>query len=556
VGIVPVRLLDPTPYAFVLTGLAWAWGLFRHRLLTIVPIARDTVIESMRDGVLVLDLHHRIVDVNPALTRIIDRDPSDVVGRTYEEVFRPWPDLADLLQAGLKDVQEINTVAGDLRRHIELQVSGLRNRRSRLVGRLIVVRDITRRKQVEEARRESEARYRAIVEQQTDLVCRFGPDGTPTFVNEAYCRYFGKERDEILSGGFEPMIYEEDLPEAQEYLEGLGLNLPTGTLEHRVQVDGGKVRWLQWRNRAIYDNEGRIVEFQGVGRDVTKRRQMEEQLREYTVHLEQLVAEKVRELDLERAKTIQTAKLASLGEMATGVAHELNQPLTSILFDIDYLRTMAQRAPDRSPLDLTALRQVTDDMANDVARCRRIIDHLRAFGRSFDAYDTSVVLNQPIEDSFILVGERLRQNLVEVTLDLAADLPPVLASPHQLEQVFLNLISNAEHAMEQMACRVEQGEVTCSSYQKNLRIVTYAEDDCVVAEVSDNGCGIPEDYWERIFEPFFTTKPVGEGTGLGLSISFGIVRKFGGEITFESEENKGTTFTLRFPVAAERGRAD
>lgn len=290
-------------------------------------------------------------------------------------------------------------------------------------------------------------------------------------------------------------------------------------------------------------------------RDVTERHRMAAQLQGYAEHLEALVAKKMEELDQERAKTIQAAKLASLGEMATGVAHELNQPLTSILFEAEYLKMIAARAKAAAGGVLSPvaeeLEETGENVALDVERCRRIIDHLRAFGRMTGGYATSVDVNSVIRDSFTLIGERLRNQGIAIELDLAPDLPVVLADPNRLEQVFLNLITNAEQALKVMDQRIAAGEVEREAYQKRLDIKTRVEDTWVVVTVRDNGCGIRELDQERIFEPFFTTRPVGEGAGLGLSISYGIVTQLGGEIAFDSVENEGTTFTLRLPASSQ-----
>jgi histidine kinase len=239
--------------------------------------------------------------------------------------------------------------------------------------------------------------------------------------------------------------------------------------------------------------------------------------------------------------------------MATGVAHELNQPLTSMLFDADYLKIIAKRLLDAdgqaSLEELQEIHEIGQNLADDIARSRRIIDHLRAFGRVSEGHRSSVNVNDPLEDSFILVGERLRLHGIEVRRRLARDLPMVHADAHRLEQVFLNLITNAEYAM---ALREERDQDP--EYRKVLEVTTRLEGECVVATVRDNGCGIPPALQKRIFEPFFTTKPVGEGTGLGLSISYGIVNELGGEITFESQRDEGTQFSLRFPVPEEEKR--
>jgi PAS domain S-box-containing protein len=291
--------------------------------------------------------------------------------------------------------------------------------------------------------------------------------------------------------------------------------------------------------RAVAERLGRIVE----------RMRIEAQFQRYTQQLERLVEEKVAELEHERAKTIQSAKLAALGEMATGIAHEINQPLTAILFDVNYLRSLSAKWADLSPGDYWQdVGRVGEGLSSDVERIRRITDHLRAFGRISGGHTTSTDINTPIENSFILVGARLEEHEIDLRVTLEPDLPLISVDPNRLEQVFINLVSNAEYALKEMARRVASGESDRPNYQKVLEISTFLDDAGeVVATVRDNGCGIPAADQERLFEPFFTTKPIGEGTGLGLSISYGIVRDMGGDITFTSIENEGTTFTVRFP---------
>lgn len=301
----------------------------------------------------------------------------------------------------------------------------------------------------------------------------------------------------------------------------------------------------------IHNERGEVVGVISISSDMTVYKMMHARLEEYAQRLERMVEEKVRELEVERARAIQASKLAALGEMATGVAHELNQPLTSIRFEAEYIKSMAapSREGDSPQPEMAQIWEAGEDIIGDLARCRRIIDHLRTFGRVSGNYAVSTDLNGVIEDSLILIGEMMRLHGVSVTLDLEPGLPPVLADPNKLEQVFLNLIGNAEHALEEMRQRLQAGQEETVDYRKSLHISTRREGDSVVAVVRDNGCGMPQDVREHIFEPFFTTKPVGRGTGLGLSISFGIVGEFGGEISFESEENRGTTFTIRFPAA-------
>jgi PAS domain S-box-containing protein len=357
-------------------------------------------------------------------------------------------------------------------------------------------------------------------------------------------------REELL-----PIAHPEDQARIERALERALERDEPYEIEHRIiRQDNGEVRIVEAYGRVVRDKAGRPIEMYGTGQDITERKRAEEKLQEYANRLEQMVEEKVRQLEQERAKAIQLDKLAALGEMATGIAHELRQPLTAIGFEADYLALLGNRAQDEHGGDLSALldpagaSEIAEGLKEDLARCRRLIDHLRDFGRVSDEPPEPICLNDPIEDGLILVGARLHNRGVDVHLDLVDDLPPILAHPNRLEQVFLNLVSNAEHAMERKAA--EQ-----ATYQKVLELTTIATGDEVIATVRDNGCGIPEDVRERIFDPFFTTKPRGEGTGLGLSISHGIVTGYGGEITCHSVEGQGTTFTLRFP-AVEVGEKD
>jgi PAS domain S-box-containing protein len=409
------------------------------------------------------------------------------------------------------------------------------------------VQDITARKRAEAALRESEARYRVLFNSGYDAVFvhTMTPSGAPgqfVEVNDVACRRLGYARETLLAMSPEDI----DLPSSALDAEAVAERLQQEghALFERVHraKDGTEIP-VEINSHVLMLNERQVVI--SIARDITARKEAERTMQAYAVTLEQRVAEKVRELERERAKVIQAGKMASLGEMATGVAHEVNQPLTSISFEADYLKLIARRAQEGLvPLDADEIYEVGENLSGDVMRCRRITDHLREFGRASLNRVSSVNLNHIVEDSFILVGARLRDHNIDVQLELAPELPLIFADPQKLEQVFLNLISNAEYALAQRA------SCETADYCKSLVLSTYVDGGWVVAEVQDNGCGIAEKDRARLFEPFFTTKPVGEGTGLGLSISYGIVAECGGEIACESVEDEGTTFTLRFPEGA------
>jgi PAS domain S-box-containing protein len=241
------------------------------------------------------------------------------------------------------------------------------------------------------------------------------------------------------------------------------------------------------------------------------------------------------------AQLIQAGKMATLGEMAAGVAHELNQPLNAIRIGSDYFRKMAERGERLVP---EVVRRVSREIVTQVDRAAGIINHLREFGRRSDPDELGPVdINKAIKDVFTLLGQQLKLKQIEVELELQEDLPAIRGVSNRLEQVFINLVMNSRDAMEDKRATAYRADETSL-----LRIRSFEQDGRVVVTVSDTGIGMPEHVKERLFEPFFTTKEVGKGTGLGLSISYGIVKDYGGAIEVESEVGLGTTFKLTFPA--------
>jgi PAS domain S-box-containing protein len=243
------------------------------------------------------------------------------------------------------------------------------------------------------------------------------------------------------------------------------------------------------------------------------------------------------------AQLIQASKMATLGEMSAGVAHELNQPLNAIRIGSDLLKKMVVRGENLEP-ELTS--KVSLEIAAQVERAANIINHLREFGRKSDLDELGKVnINKPIEDVFTVLGQQLKLRQIKVNLDLDENISPILGVRNRLEQVFINLVMNARDSIE------EKREMAHGEEQEGvLSIRSYQEDVKVVVVVSDNGKGMTESVKEKIFEPFFTTKEVSKGTGLGLSISYGIVKDYEGTIEVESEAGSGTIFKISFPALA------
>ncbi|MDQ7782495.1 MAG: ATP-binding protein [Desulfomonilaceae bacterium] len=242
------------------------------------------------------------------------------------------------------------------------------------------------------------------------------------------------------------------------------------------------------------------------------------------------------------AMLIQASKMATLGEMATGVAHELNQPLNVIRLGCDYLRKKVRTGTTFSPEDLHT---VGAEICSNVDRAARIINHLRQFGRRSDETMRPIDVNVPIRSVFNLIGTQLENRSIHWELDLEERLPRILGDVNRLEQVFINLVINSRDAI------LGQWSHKNGSGEEKAKLVTVRsryDGEKVVVTVSDTGPGIPESLKARVFEPFFTTKETGEGTGLGLSISYGILKEHTGTIEIDADQTQGTTFRLTFPA--------
>jgi len=249
------------------------------------------------------------------------------------------------------------------------------------------------------------------------------------------------------------------------------------------------------------------------------------------------LASQLAEADRERTvmthQVIETGRLASIGELAAGIAHEINNPVAIMVQEAGWIDDLLQDEDPTSEENLVEINRAVGQIRTQGDRCKEITYKLLSFARKTDPSVRAVSLNNIVDEVIGLTSQKTRYANVHIATELSPDLPEIEASPTEIQQVLLNLVNNAIDAIEHPG-----GTVT---------VITRAEGDAVVLEVRDTGEGIPEANLARIFDPFFTTKPVGQGTGLGLSICYGIVEKAGGSITVESEIEQGTTFTVSFP---------
>ncbi len=374
-----------------------------------------------------------------------------------------------------------------------------------------VLRDVTGRKKAEEALRESEARYRAVVEDQTEMIARFLPDGRITFANRAVCRYYGKEPDDIIGINLFPFIFEADREKVFNSLMALTPDNPVLSMENRVNGPGGEVRWHLWTNRAIFDSDGRLLEFQAVGRDMTETRMIEEE-------------------------RIKSEKLFSLGVLAGGIAHDFNNLLGAVMINI----SMARKA-------LTGNTEVLDlirDMEEASLRARDLTQQLLTFSKGGAPIRKPTCINDLIRHStrFALRGSNVR-----CELDLDPEPWDADIDSGQISQVVHNLVINASQAMP------AGGVIHVSTRNVALapgEIASLAPGKYIRVTVRDHGRGIPPDIMPHIFDPYFTSKT--HGSGLGLATSYSIIHRHQGHIAARSEPGKGAEFTFHLPAAEEQ----
>lgn len=438
---------------------------------------------------------------------------------------------------------------------------------------------VSREKEIEEELKKSERRYRAIVQDQAELICRFLPDGTLTFVNDAYCRYFGRKQAELISRSFMTLIPEEDRDMVHKQFNSLTYDNPVATCEHRVILPSGEISWMSWSDQAIFDDQNRLMEFQSVGRDITQRKRMEEELQKAKNELEKQVRDRTAELSLKneqllrkveehrqtekelqeafanltdahkeledaQLQIIQAARMESVGILAAGVAHEVKNPLATILMGIEYLSNAASSGDE-------TIKAILEDMEQAVNRADSIVRGLLDFSYVGDMTFQPYQLNHAILKSIDLVRHELDRKNIKLITGLSATLPVVCIDEDRICQVFVNLFLNAVHAVP------DGGNIMITAYEKT---VTKSDlwkcsgntgkfkigDGVIVVEIEDRGRGIPEDQIMKVFDPFFTTRPAGEGTGLGLTVSRSIVESHGGKLDIVNRKDGGVRSTIVF----------
>ena len=480
----------------------------------------ELLAELTREGILVVDENQRILFANSQMESIIGVTKEDLLGLDLEEVLTPQhkrsaADLARMVQEGYHwDLQFCNTLEPSITagepRVFETSMSA-----TRLGNQIIIyvyLRDLSFRVKLSRELLKNVSFLNNIIQCSVDGIVVVDPKGTPIIFNEGAQRILGYTAEEVIG---HPEVFRRFYPagvalemmrrmRSPEYGPKDKLNSTQITFYHK---NGEEVPVLF--SAAIVREHNKEVGSVGIFSDMRE------------------IIEMRKKLEESQAQLLQAEKIASLGRLSAGVAHEINNPLAGILIYAELLQREVGSEGEG--------REFVDEIISQTMRCQQIVSRLLEFSRQSLVERTLIDLNSVIGRVVELLLHQALFHNIKVRRDLDPELPHIVGDQGQLQQVLTNLFLNAADAMK------GQGAITITTRPS-------AKGDGVVLVFSDTGPGIPADIRSKIFEPFFTTKAVGKGTGLGLSIVYSVVRRHGGTIEVDSRPGEGTTFTIHLPL--------
>ncbi len=494
----------------------------------------ELLAEMTQEGILMADENHRVIFANSRLAEITALPKEEIVGMSISELLSPQHDemIANLLSEpdpeNLGHLCFCSTLQADFNledtyRRFETCIGVSRVGKSRIT--YLYLRDLTERIEIERELRKANTFLNNIIQSSVDGIVVVDTKGNVLVFNEGAERILGYKATESV-GHSEVLLKFYDLDLAREMMRRIRSSEygPPGKLNPtRISFTSKSGEEVPVNFSAAIMKEGnREIGSVGIFSDLREHERMRQELADLREH------ERMRrELEQTQRQLLQTEKISSLGRLAAGVAHEINNPLAGVLIYADMLMKEIKHNEH--------WRQDLEEIINQTLRCKQIVSRLLEFSRQSLEERVVFDVNEVIGHCVELLGRQALFHNIEIIQDLDSALPQVLGNPGELEQVFTNLMINAADAMD------GSGKLTISS-RSDLKA------EQVILKFTDTGPGISPAIKDKIFEPFFTTKPLGKGTGLGLSVVYGVIQRHGGHVQVDSPSDGGATFTIKLPL--------
>lgn len=485
----------------------------------------ENLFDTSPDGIIVNSFEGQILRANQAAAKIFGLKKEELIGKNTNDFTFENENSAktrkEFLEKLYKDGRIIGLESVCKRLNgevfsIDLSSTLLKNRNNDFSGSLTVFRDISDRKRLEKEIVEKKEFLENIIETSPDGIVITRNGGIITHANKAIKSLSEYDNGELIGKHISIFNMDGKGP-GGEFLNELFKNGRAYSHETILKTKNGNSIPMEWSISLLFDEKGNRAGSMAIIRDIRKRKELESQI-------------------------LQASKLAAIGELAASVAHELNNPLAGIL-------GYAQLANDKikkkgienlKQEDILKIADYQQLVEKESIRCKNIVQNLLRFARKSKMEFEFIDINSILEETINFIKHQLDINKIHLVKNLSEDMPKIGGNASQLQQVFTNIIINAQKAMP------EGGTLTVSS--RSLNGNSGKNENMIEIEFKDTGYGIAPDHIEKIFDPFFTTRKIGEGTGLGLSVSYGIIKEHHGDIKVKSELRKGTSFAINLPV--------
>lgn len=486
------------------------------------------IFDATTDIIVLISPDHKILKINKRGCEALGKKSEELIGKVCYQVVHELDHPID----GCPSIETMNTMAAASAeitaygRHCLVSASPILDQKDRLVGFVHTIKDITKYKQTQEELQETQNYLENLINYANAPIIVWDGKLRITRFNNAFEHLTGYTAKEVLGQKLHILFPKETREKSLREIELALKGKHWDSVEIPILCKDETIRVALWNSANIQretDRAPMATIAQGV--DITDRKKAQEELTGKNTELEGAY----QELKRTQTQLIQAAKMAAMGELGAGIAHELNQPLGGIKgFTQIALSELDQGSPLKA--DLKTIEEQADRMV-------KIVRNISAFSRQTTYELSPIDINVPLEKALMLFTQQLKDSNINLVMEVGQSLPRVSADSNQLQQVFLNVIGNARDALNET-----------EKTDKELAIVVKPAAEFVEITFTDNGCGIPKDNLKKIFDPFFTTKPVGRGTGLGLSINYGIIKDHSGLIDVASEKGKGTAVKIILPT--------